>query len=438
MLSSSNRMLRFIIELSNCLATKRQKGGAMHYAVFVMLVFGMVSVLMINYLDLSFKEDLIFYKNSELLDNCSSAIVRVASEPELLRSEDVFQLDLFDDGEALVDVTCSRWGLMHKVIANAGWKHLRRNKVVLMAEVEGARPALWMPERNRYLSLVGQSRIKGDVHLSELGLRRANIEGRYFESSFLHHGEMHTSPLQMSHMDEDLFNWVHRYSTSDDLISDSLIAYETIRQTPLVKQSFGLKSLVVKARNSVSLDKGVFQDNVVIVSSDTIVVWPSVDLRNVVLMADVIVFKTGFEGQLQAIARKELIVEDNCSFSYPSFIGAMSALPEVKVSIGEGLYFNGGLFCFSKHAEEEKTVLSIGKTDEIVGKVYTNGDFTMKGSLIGSLYCNRFVYQTSRAFYENFMLDLVIDENALPRNYASFCVGQEMVTFKTVLECQSY
>lgn len=430
--------MRHEIKLIKHLADRHLQGGAMYYAVFVMLVLSMLSVLMINYLDLTFREDLIFYKNADLVDDCRSALVRVACEPELLSRGDVFQLDLFDDGEAIVEVSGSRWGFMRKVSVSALWKHLRKSKVVLMAEREGERSALWMPERNRYLSLVGRSQIKGDVHLSELGLRRANIEGRYFEGVNLHDGKMYISPSQMPLIEDDLFNWVYRYSSSNDLKSDSLIAFESLSQPSGIKQSFASKSLVVKSRESVSLVKGVFHDNVVLVSSDTMVVWPSVDLCNAVLIADVIVFKAGFKGQLQAFATKELIVEENCSFLYPSFIGAMSAFPEVMVTIEEGLHLNGGIFCFSKHAEEENTVLSIGKTDGVVGKVYTNGDLRMNGRIIGGLYCNRFVYQTSRAFYENFMLDVVIDESALPKNYASFCVGQELFKFKTVLECQDY
>ncbi|GAO31954.1 hypothetical protein JCM15548_14369 [Geofilum rubicundum JCM 15548] len=420
------------------LQNKKLKGGALYYAIFVMLVLGMLSILLLYYFELTFREDTLFYKDAELNDQLSSTITKISCYPEILPESGHIEMDVFGDGEALIQVSTSRWGLLRKVIATARWKHLIKSKVVLMAEVEESRPALWMPDRNRYVSLVGKSQIIGDVYMSELGLRRANIEGRYFEGSELHEGKMHISEKQMPQIKDEVFNWVQGYMAGDIRETDSIVDFQTIHGDRLVKQSYASNTLVLQSSKYLSLEQGAFHDNILILSSDTIEVWPSVELNDVVLIANVIVFKKGFEGRLQAFAKQSLIVEDNCKFLYPSYIGAISVSPDVEVTIGDSFQFNGGLVCFSNHAEEGKTILSVVKTDQIIGKVYTNGDLKISGKITGSLYCNRFVYQTQRAFYENFMMDLMIDEHLLPKEYASFCVGQELYKLRMVRKCQQY
>ena len=51
---------------------------------------------------------------------------------------------------------------------------------------------------------------------------------------------------------------------------------------------------------------------------------------------------------------------------------------------------------------------------EIKGQVYHHGKVELLGNIYGSLYCEGFIRKTKRAYYENHLLDNVIDFKRLP------------------------
>jgi hypothetical protein len=135
---------------------------------------------------------------------------------------------------------------------------------------------------------------------------------------------------------------------------------------------------------------------------------------------------------MQAVASKSMLIEKSCQLNYPSLIGVISQLPNATIAIREGTKINGGVICYSQRPKEGETKLKVDQNCLLVGKVYVNGDMDFKGQVIGSLYCDRFVHMTSRAFYENFMIDCSIDEGKLPDTYASFCITDEINKYKEV------
>jgi hypothetical protein len=288
-----------------------------------------------------------------------------------------------------------------------------------------------MPDRNQFISLVGNSFIRGDCYLSRLGVRKGNAEGRNFEGPFLHKGELFLSKEELPEINDNLLSYISPYQQGNFQKSDSLCYYEDMETGERVAQSFSQKTLFVQSAGKLVLDRDSFEDNIILYSTDTIEVWPSAQLVNILLMGKVIIFQKGYKGVLQAFAREKLLVGDNCNIAYPGFL--MCNGDSASIEIGKAAKVNGGVICHS--ASKEKSSLIIGKGAQIIGKVYVNGDCRFEGSITGSLYCDCFVKKTDRAFYENFLIDCSINENELPNEYASFCITDSIYELKTVKEC---
>ncbi|MBR8534937.1 hypothetical protein KDU71_05140 [Carboxylicivirga sediminis] len=392
----------------------------------------MIGLLTISYFQLSFNEDALFYKRTELTDNINSALTKVCCQPGLLSKTKTLELDVFEDGSAPVNLVMNRWGFLQKLTASAQWRRLVQQKTVLLAEQENIRAALWMPDKKRYVSLVGNSYINGDCYLSELGLRKGNAEGRYFEGPYLHDGHLKLSKEAMPAIKDELREYYQRYFSGQSGATDSIIPFQSLKTKQKVYQPFTEKSLLIQAHGRMVLDKGSYNSNIILFSPDTIEVWPGVALNNIQLIGKSIVFKSGFKGKLQAVASGSIVVESGCQLNYPSYLGVFSKLPKASITIHSGCKINGGVVCYSEQAQEGETTLTIGKNSSLVGKVYVNGDVNFKGQIIGSLYCDRFVEMTARAFYENFMIDCSIDEGKLPDGYASFCITNDIHKYKEV------
>ena len=414
----------------------RLKGGALYYAIFIMIVLSSIGFMLINFFELKFREDTLFYKSAELDDHLNSALHLVACQPDLVPVGASTSLDIFDDNSAIVSASCERWGLFRKLSFMSSWRTLKKEMVFIMAEKEKERPALWMPDKKKYVSLVGKSSVSGDCYMSELGLRKGNAEGRYFEGPFLHHGRLLKSGEVLPLLNEEFLRYIHNYFNGESTDRDSVASLQTIKQGEPLFQSFGQKTIVFRSNSKVILDNGMFNDNIIIQSSDTIEVWPGTVLNSIQLYARVIVFKEGFTGSLQAFANERLVVETGCQFKYPSMLSVLNFNGPSAMQFGAGSKLNGGIVVYTNSTKEGDASLSVAENCKLNGKVVVFGDVTLKSSITGSLYCDRFVHVTPRAFYENFMIDVDIDETKLPDEYASYCVGNELYKLKQLQQCQ--
>jgi len=411
----------------------RLKGGALYYAIFVMLILSMISILLVSFFRLSFKEDVLFLKTAQLNTNLQSASTFISCNPELIAGKKNIELDLFEDGEDIVFVENVKWGMLTCLKFSASWRNIKLQKASLFAEKEKERCVLWMPDNKKYVSLAGKSYINGLCYLSALGLRKGNVDGRYFEGPYLYKGSIKESTAQMPIVSKQSMDGILTYLNGNANIGDSI---SDIGKTDILNRSFWNSTVVLKSEKRLILKKGTYKDNIVIFSPDTIEVWPSVNLSDVILVGKTIIFMEGVESTLQAFASSSIIVNSGCKLNYPSFLGVISQKPEAHVSIGENAEITGGIFSYSTRPEEIKTMLKIGKGAVVYGKVYVNGDADFNGSVNGSLYCNRFIHSTPRAFYENFILDAVIDEDKLPNDFASYRLdNEELFKLKEVRLC---
>ena len=424
------------MELQNFCYTKRLfsfrlKGGALYYAIFVMLILSMIGLMLLSYLELTFKEDALFYKTTKLEDDVDSAIELLCCQPELVTPGEKKEIDLYEDGESIVSIEVQRWGILRKAMVTAQWRTQTVSKTVLLSEKEKERIALWMPEHYRYVSLVGKSYINGNCYLSELGLRKGNAEGRYFEGPYLHKGKLNRSSKEMLTPDSQLLEYLERYSKGDFHVNDSVIPAKRGTSNDCA-HSFSSKTIVVNGGNAMHLTNGNFQGNVVLYARDSIVVNKGAMFDWPILISKVVVINPGFEGRLQVIADSIIKVGSNCNLKYPSFLMTLNRKPNVSVEIKDKSEIKGGIMVYSFNPEEGKTRLTLGKGTNVFGKAYVNGDISLAGNIIGSLYGDRFVLITPRAFYENFMVDCTIDESKLPKEFSSFCLDQELQKLRVV------
>ncbi len=415
---------------------KRVQGGALYFAIFVMLLLSMLCLLLLSYFELSFKEDTVFIQSNHLSQNLASAATFISCQPELVTDNHSVSLDLFEDGHDIVKADMATWGMLKKLTLLTEWKKIKKQSTLLMAEKAEKRCALWMPDNKKYVSLIGNSYIQGDCYLSALGIRKGNAEGRYFEGPFLHNGNINVSGDKMPQVRKVNWDFITHYLKGDKSKIDSLVAYSKQQSKKEIQQSFRAKTLLLHSTENISLTNKVIRDNVIVYSPDTIVLWPSSKVLDAILIARVIDIKPGVQSRLQAFASRELRVGKNTTLSYPSFVGSIGASPEVSVTLDENTHISGGVICYSLNPQESKTKLEIAKGSQLHGKVYVNGDLSFSGEVYGSLYCKRFVHSTPRAFYENFLFDGVIDESKLPAAYTSFCLDNEPVfKLREVKQC---
>lgn len=412
------------------LLTHTMKGGALYYALFVMLVLGLIGTMLLGYVELVHRQDAFWTEEAKLEDDLNSAMELLCSTPETVQPGESKTLDLFDDGQNLVDVECQWWGVMRKGTFTAKGLHQQRKKAILFAEREKKRFALWMPERNRYVSLVGKSWINGDCCISGIGLRKGNAEGRYFEGPWLHKGSLTQSPQKMIQPTSGFLSAMASYLNGSLSANDTLANF--LPHAAIVR-SFHQTTLVLHRRSSIHLTNESYGGNIIIRSSDSIVVGKGANLLDILLVSKKVRIDDGFEGRIQILADSLILVGKNCNLLYPSFLVAIGKGHEAAIRLGGKSKLYGGVLTFSGEWETEgRENLSIEKDAHVFGKAYVDGETSISGNVTGSLYTQNFIFQTARSFYENFLIDCVIDGSGLPEGFASFCLEGELDRLRMV------
>ncbi|NRA13352.1 MAG: hypothetical protein HRT57_15505, partial [Crocinitomicaceae bacterium] len=162
--------------------------------------------------------------------------------------------------------------------------------------------------------------------------------------------------------------------------------------------------------------------NIIIHSATAIVISESAQLENVILMAPSIRFEKGFKGSVQAIARHEIICEENVRLKYPSSLiinelNGMTNAEQSAIRIGKNAYVLGGVLLISKKSNFRKPLLLEVLEGTIAGLVYNQGETELRGKIIGSLYTNKFTLHAGGGIYGDHLLDATISSEQLPEDF---------------------
>jgi len=153
---------------------KKVKAGALQYVVLLsLLIFFLIGMFMLRaqYSNYQVNELIV---QERLYDNLESAKVLLKSNASLSRSERNFQLKLFQDDHSLVDLTVENWGVFKIAHLRASWRQHMREQYLLLGDNiwKDGRPSLYLADKNRYLSVCGETWLGGPVNLPALGVRK--------------------------------------------------------------------------------------------------------------------------------------------------------------------------------------------------------------------------------------------------------------------------
>lgn len=415
---------------------KTLRAGALYYAIFIAFLIALVCtvILMGSYLHHTF---VIRYVQSERMErNIRSAILLSHEDPKLVGLNETKEIALFDDDEDVVTIQKYPWGVFNLEKYVAVWKNEEKERIFLTGnDMKENKPvALYLADQQRYLSVSGHSRLRGNCFLPALGIRRAYIEGKSFMGVTLVEGKTEKSNAVLPEIN------LQQVTTEMQLIQrnfapgDSVFSAEAFASKPAIKRSFYETTMVLYSENWIYLQGQSLSGNIKIVSGKGISVDRTTILNEVILYAPQVYVGNEFNGSVQVFANDTILVGKKCTFLSPSALVMLSEIENPLIDIGSETLIKGDILQSAKGSDTRfKPMVKIDTKSRIEGQVYVNGKIDLRGTIYGSLYCMGFVLQTPGALYENHMLDAVIDYPALSAYYSGFVVfpvGSKTKTLK--------
>lgn len=413
--------------MSISLTYKKVKGGALYYAIFVAFVVSLICGFFIlatwffrGYLDTMNSRD-------QLRRNVTSGINLTLTNPGIIPYDESFETDLFSDIPSHVKFYKQRWGIYDILTCSSWLKEYSVSRTALMGEniLKDEPVALYMADKSKYLSISGETRIKGVAYLPRLGIKRAHIEGESYTGYQIVYGEIKTSANALP----DLNKGIVLYNM--DILSEktsSFAGYVRIDRYvgyDSIYNSFLEPTLILYAPQNLSLSDICISGNVIICADNLVEIYPSARLEDLIIYCQKAGIAKNFSGTLQIFARDTILVGENVTMNFPSCLVVLSDdLNSPYVYIGKGSTISGGVVLYNNERNSRKAELYIEKGAVVNGQVYCDGDIEHKGQINGTLYCNGFTLKTPGAYYENHILDAGISFLDLSNYFVGFAIQE--------------
>lgn len=368
-----------------------------------------------------------------LYDNLESSKVLLKNDPILSQKEGYQSIELFESTQSKVDLEIVNWGVYGIIGIKTSWRHLLREQYLLLGDNiwNEERPSLFLADKNRYLSVCGETWLGGPVELPALGIRKSYVDGVGYYRARAVQGDISRSESNVPKLDGK-YEGIFESLFTVDYQRDSVVLWEEgFRDS--ISRSFKKRTLCLWSPEVLSLENVKIKGKVKIVSQREILVGNNVKLDQCVLVAPIIRFKEGFKGRAQMFAKDSISIQNNGHFLFPSIIYMDGGNGNKELEISSSVNFAGDIVLAGKMGDKSP-ILKIGEESRIEGFVYCDGTIELEGDVAGSLYTNRFILRTPSALYENHLLNNRIDFSDLNKSYVGVSwFGQ--LDKKQVIEC---
>ena len=412
------------------LIREKTHAGALYYAVVIALVIAVVLSLFLLLFHVRVSSIDTELLKDQLRSNLKSGLLLYFNSPKNYGKKETSELQVFDD---LPPVFFERkqWGAFDITKAWTGKGNVFVKQTLLVGEEikNDEQPALYIRDNKEYLNLAGNTQLIGKCYLPKLGYKRVIIEGQRFENEEAIIGEVLTSQASLPAINESLFRFQEKCSRSINIENKGTVRFEN-RFGSKVCNSFLEPEKIIVLNEDTYLDGVSIQGHVLVLSNHRIVVSRRCSLQDVVMYAPSIVFEEGFSGSLQAFATKEIIIKNYCRFAAPSFFAVFAkSRSSTGITIKSNTSINGDILVFSA---TQNAVLDIKTDSKIHGRILCNSIIKLKGEVAGSIFANRFLYESKSGIFENCILNGKINSSEI----SPFYVGSKM--FKEQRKSQVY
>lgn len=286
-------------------------------------------------------------------------------------------------------------------------------------EIDSAKwGALYLSDNDRPLSVSGKTSITGDAFLPKAGIQAAYVNGiAYTGSKNLLTGKKKASekvlplpdtarPMQLS----KLFSLKGDHLNQRDSVQNSF--FDPVNIYNLDKNAEVVSNVRLKG-------------NIVLTSDTTLTLDSSAKLDGILVYAPAIVVKSGFRGNCQLFAKDSISVGKNCHFTYPSCLGIIRTRrtpieqTPAQINLGPDCSVEGLIFTYEAQIKEPKAVMMLGKQDTIRGMIYAPGHLQLSDStwVEGSVFTSGFLYKSPTTLFENYLINVSLDGQALSRYF---------------------
>lgn len=413
---------------------QKLKGGALSYVIVMILVISAVLSMYLLYRYYRVMNVDIQYWNMRLDENVDSGVLLIENNvfnPDYTKT---ISKPLFEESVDTVFAKRKSWGVFDIISLKSSHRGIRCERLFLSGVdfKKCSFPALYLADKNRYLSLSGRKGIVGNCVLPPMGIRKGYAEGVGFYADSLVYGTITES-------DKKLPEIATKFSDFEKLLfsdTDSLVDFQSITYVETLFNSFLNNTIVIKGKKIFNPAGIKLKGNIILTGDSLLILDKSMSVTDVIVKAQVIQVKSGFSGKVQLFATNNITIEPKAKLLYPSFVMVNAKLKTEKITpaitIKSGSVIYGGLSVVDNNDESNEVICKMEKGSLVSGVAYIKGAVDLEGAIFGSLYTEMFKMKTRVASYENHLSDVVINSRAVKSEFATVDIFEKKENTKCI------
>ncbi|MDO5981430.1 hypothetical protein [Flavivirga spongiicola] len=385
------------------------KGSSLMNAIFVCVIISVFSgcFILISHYQNILNDRL--YLQEDLISRNESAFNYFLNNSKLVSYNDTKEITVFDD-DIPSFIEKKNWGFYNILICKTVFKNDTISKMALVGSIKKVEDdlALYVTDYDKPLKLSGKTKILGDIKIPNGRSEQAYVNGQKGNALTLK-GRQLNSKDRLPKIDKII---------NLDVSGLPRLSFNAINEEKVLVNGFDNVTKVIDVNGIASLKDISCKGNFILYSINDLEIDSSVTLNDVVIIAPVVKIASGFKGNVQIIANQTVVVEENVSLLYPSSIYIKNDTDIVSIEIKKNSTLVGGIVIDGdtyNNSLERK--LYINEDATVIGNVYCYGSTQLKGTIVGSIYTDRFFLKTEASNYENIILNGCIDKEKLLENF---------------------
>lgn len=385
---------------------RKLKGGALYIALIICVVIGIILSAFILIAHYNQRQVYIQTAYNQLMWDIKSGfnVAQSLNFSEGLNNH--WQKQEFN-GDS-IKIKKLQWGTYDLIIVETKNRHHYIKQAGLFGAYSASDTAMMVADIGRPVSLSGKIKFNGYCYFPKSGYKAAYIEGESFNPEGNINSFIKQAPSEIPGIKEQFKKNIQRSISELNPETDSLIGDISTN----INNSFSSKTAVFKS-TQLDLKNILLSNNIKLIVSGKVTIDNSSLLNNILIIAEKVIIRKGFKGSLHVIATDSIIIEKECVLEYPSSLTVLSNETKDQnlkgVFIAEKSIVKGSILAFNSGQGNSKMIISLGKECEVYGLIYSSQYGNIQGKIFGNLYCEKFLFQSPSAVYENHILNCEAD-----------------------------
>jgi hypothetical protein len=265
---------------------------------------------------------------------------------------------------------------------------------------------------------VGNAILKGIIFLPSQGVKPGYIAGESYYGKELVQGTTRNSNTKLPELKKNYKEILEGFLQFQEFNSNRFLGGNEVLK---YKNSFLKPTKVWYSKNEIVLDNNNLLGNIIIKSEQKIVIKKTAILKDIMIIAPIIVIEDDVYGCFQALANKQIKVGKNCKLSYPSALVFIQEKNEIldtqkleaPIYIDKKTEIRGSIVYFKSTKENDfKVQIMLNEETLVKGEVYCEGNVELNGKVVGSVYTEQFIVNKAGTTFINHIYNgQIVDDN---------------------------